>query len=212
MHAIGGPTRSPARWPPPVDAGDSQPRAPPRQRVRRRGEEAKPPQPQPRVRNPPRPRPGFARQRTGWDSNPRGREPTRFPIVRLKPLGHPSETYVATTTSENPPNQARPIDRSRRTARAVQGESARPANCGWASASRDQMPDRQMPPSQGPDGIRSRGPRERAEGEVRRRSLRNLNPGFERPPPPARALLASGGGGIRTHETLSGQRLSRAPP
>ena len=29
-------------------------------------------------------------QRTGWDSNPRGREPTRFPIVRLKPLGHPS--------------------------------------------------------------------------------------------------------------------------
>ena len=28
--------------------------------------------------------------RTGWDSNPRGREPTRFPIVRLKPLGHPS--------------------------------------------------------------------------------------------------------------------------
>ena len=29
-------------------------------------------------------------KRTGWDSNPRGREPTRFPIVRLKPLGHPS--------------------------------------------------------------------------------------------------------------------------
>lgn len=36
----------------------------------------------PRVRNPP--------QRTGWDSNPRGLSPTRFPIVRLKPLGHPS--------------------------------------------------------------------------------------------------------------------------
>ena len=34
-------------------------------------------------------------KRTGWDSNPRGREPTRFPIVRLKPLGHPShETDV----------------------------------------------------------------------------------------------------------------------
>src|SRR5690606_38763828 len=31
-------------------------------------------------------------QRTGWDSNPRGREPTRFPIVRLKPLGHPSSS------------------------------------------------------------------------------------------------------------------------
>ncbi len=29
-------------------------------------------------------------QRTGWDSNPRGLSPTRFPIVRLKPLGHPS--------------------------------------------------------------------------------------------------------------------------
>ena len=29
-------------------------------------------------------------QRTGWDSNPRGLAPTRFPIVRLKPLGHPS--------------------------------------------------------------------------------------------------------------------------
>ena len=32
--------------------------------------------------------------RTGWDSNPRGREPTRFPIVRLKPLGHPSNAAV----------------------------------------------------------------------------------------------------------------------
>ena len=32
--------------------------------------------------------------RTGWDSNPRGREPTRFPIVRLKPLGHPSNEAV----------------------------------------------------------------------------------------------------------------------
>ena len=29
-------------------------------------------------------------ERTGWDSNPRGRMPTRFPVVRLKPLGHPS--------------------------------------------------------------------------------------------------------------------------
>ena len=29
--------------------------------------------------------------RTGWDSNPRGCKPTRFPIVRLKPLGHPSK-------------------------------------------------------------------------------------------------------------------------
>lgn len=29
-------------------------------------------------------------KRTGWDSNPRGLAPTRFPIVRLKPLGHPS--------------------------------------------------------------------------------------------------------------------------
>ena len=28
--------------------------------------------------------------RTGWDSNPRGQMPTRFPVVRLKPLGHPS--------------------------------------------------------------------------------------------------------------------------
>ena len=27
-------------------------------------------------------------QRTGWDSNPRGLAPTRFPIVLLKPLGH----------------------------------------------------------------------------------------------------------------------------
>ena len=34
-------------------------------------------------------------QRTGWDSNPRGREPTRFPIVRLKPLGHPSTALRA---------------------------------------------------------------------------------------------------------------------
>ena len=33
--------------------------------------------------------------RTGWDSNPRGREPTRFPIVRLKPLGHPSTALGA---------------------------------------------------------------------------------------------------------------------
>ena len=33
--------------------------------------------------------------RTGWDSNPRGREPTRFPIVRLKPLGHPSHAGVS---------------------------------------------------------------------------------------------------------------------
>jgi hypothetical protein len=30
-------------------------------------------------------------ERTGWDSNPRGLlDPTRFPIVLLKPLGHPS--------------------------------------------------------------------------------------------------------------------------
>ena len=29
-------------------------------------------------------------RRTGWDSNPRGQMPTRFPVVRLKPLGHPS--------------------------------------------------------------------------------------------------------------------------
>ena len=29
-------------------------------------------------------------ERTGWDSNPRGQMPTRFPVVRLKPLGHPS--------------------------------------------------------------------------------------------------------------------------
>ena len=32
--------------------------------------------------------------RTGWDSNPRGLSPTRFPIVRLKPLGHPSLAWV----------------------------------------------------------------------------------------------------------------------
>ena len=31
-------------------------------------------------------------QRTEWDSNPRRLAPTRFPIVRLKPLGHPSCT------------------------------------------------------------------------------------------------------------------------
>ena len=35
------------------------------------------------------------RLRTGWDSNPRGRKPTRFPIVRLKPLGHPSRPQGA---------------------------------------------------------------------------------------------------------------------
>ncbi len=39
--------------------------------------------------------PGFESRRawalrTEWDSNPRGLSPTRFPIVRLKPLGHPS--------------------------------------------------------------------------------------------------------------------------
>src|SRR3989442_13842528 len=34
--------------------------------------------------------------RTGWDSNPRNGCPlTRFPSVRLKPLGHPSELLNA---------------------------------------------------------------------------------------------------------------------
>ena len=38
-------------------------------------------------------------QRTEWDSNPRGLSPTRFPIVRLKPLGHPSRNrYVVAGT------------------------------------------------------------------------------------------------------------------
>jgi hypothetical protein len=37
-------------------------------------------------------------KRTGWDSNPRGREPTRFPIVRLKPLGHPSSPLGSNAT------------------------------------------------------------------------------------------------------------------
>ena len=31
-----------------------------------------------------------SQERTGRDSNPRGQMPTRFPVVRLKPLGHPS--------------------------------------------------------------------------------------------------------------------------
>ena len=52
----------------------------------------------------------------------------------------------------------------------------------------------------------------RPDGEPRTRSAARLNRGFESHPSPRRAPLASGGGGIRTHETLSGQRLSRAPP
>ena len=38
---------------------------------------------------------GTVEKRTGWDSNPRGLSPTRFPIVRLKPLGHPSRRHQA---------------------------------------------------------------------------------------------------------------------
>src|SRR3972149_7588315 len=37
----------------------------------------------------------FLIKRTEWDSNPRGLSPTRFPIVRLKPLGHPSRRHFA---------------------------------------------------------------------------------------------------------------------
>ena len=53
--------------------------------------------------------PAAPSKRTGWDSNPRGREPTRFPIVRLKPLGHPSSSL-----GTNPPRHcarrwARPV-------------------------------------------------------------------------------------------------------
>ena len=74
-------------------------------------------------------------KRTGWDSNPRGRKPTRFPIVRLKPLGHPS----------------------------LLGSCAR--------------------------------------------TVPRTNAGLSRVP-----AQDYGGGGIRTHEGLSAQRLSRAPP
>ena len=40
--------------------------------------------------------------RTEWDSNPRGLSPTRFPIVRLKPLGHPSFTHPSTSRGGRP--------------------------------------------------------------------------------------------------------------
>jgi hypothetical protein len=50
-------------------------------------------------------------ERTGWDSNPRGRLPTRFPIVRLKPLGHPSRSKRPRTGSAHDPRSAsRPLD------------------------------------------------------------------------------------------------------
>ncbi len=39
--------------------------------------------------------------RTEWDSNPRGLAPTRFPIVRLKPLGHPSRHRRAAARPQN---------------------------------------------------------------------------------------------------------------
>ena len=132
---------------------------------------------EPRTRSAARLHPGFEdhpvwgrlrRKRTGWDSNPRGREPTRFPIVRLKPLGHPSEhTCGPTTCGEDPPD-----------------------NCGVAeneaSSCVPQRTDvelrRRAPLASGENGIRNRRPRQRAEGEPRTRSARRLNPGFEAQP------------------------------
>ncbi len=117
--------------PPPATTGwDSQPRS-----------GASRPEGEPRTRSARRLNPGFEAQpvrgglrpqRTGWDSNPRGREPTRFPIVRLKPLGHPSEQLWPLHAGE-PLKEARPFDRSRKlpeakseTIRSTSGEDASP--------------------------------------------------------------------------------------
>ncbi len=48
--------------------------------------------------------------RTGWDSNPRGLAPTRFPIVRLKPLGHPSRIQSTAEPLPRVPMQRREWD------------------------------------------------------------------------------------------------------
>ena len=85
------------------------------------------------------PDPTRVNQRTGWDSNPRGREPTRFPIVRLKPLGHPS-TALRAAEGHRPSLQRREWDSNPRgvATNALAGRRHKPL--GHPSKRRPQSP------------------------------------------------------------------------
>ncbi len=127
--------------------------------------------------------------RTGWDSNPRGREPTRFPIVRLKPLGHPSSTLgrIARQTRIRHPSGLRFSGGSGM-------DSLRSRVAGMPALARFA---RITTPAR---STRPRAPRPASQ-------LARVGSN----PEPVRRFF-SGGSGIRTHADLSVQRLSRAPP
>jgi hypothetical protein len=130
--------------------------------------------------------------RTGWDSNPRGREPTRFPIVRLKPLGHPSSPLDST-----PRSALCSADRVWVRIQEPVGLS-KTEGVGWLRVSRDSPLTRfarsPLRPARLDPTLR----------DLLRRSLR----GFESKPV---GLSKTEGVGFEPTRTVV-QRLSRAPP
>ena len=106
--------------------------------------------------------------------------------MRLKPLGHPSETHVATTTCGETAADKLP--------ERVGGNTPNERSAVWPQA-QDRMPDRQMRPPQTQTRIRNRGPRRRPKvSRGRSPQPQTLDSNSGRPPCPLRLH----GGGIRS--------------
>ena len=182
-----------ARW-------DSQPRPAP-SRPEGEPEDAKRRKAQPWVRTPPPPgRAPLASGRGGIRTHV-GVSPHDFQSCAL------SHSATRPNNSRPRPLRARKGPPERKTLERTTNRS-RVRHRGKGSHYRHEFP----PPTGSAVGfaaeVRRQPARRRAEDAKRRKA----QPWVRILPSPRRAPLASGGGGIRTHETLSGQRLSRAPP